>query len=145
MCILFPSTYIQLQGFSTFLWLFRNHYTMGQRRDFSKFCKLFENKLTVLITALWRGHADCCPEMEFMKVQLVEVSGNNLELSQTWGFYLLFCLSTNAIHEQTWVFFTNFFYRCLKPKGWFRFLLGFPHFGAFLIIVSKGENIFMYK
>ncbi len=69
------------------------------------------------------------------------VSGNKLEISQIWGFYLCFCLSTKGYSWTNlgflhWLLVLDIF---LKPYGWHD-MLGFPPFDASLIIVSMGKR-----
>ncbi len=57
----------------------------------------------------------------------------------------IFAFYTNGIQEQTWVFFFDRFFcidfRLLKQWGLYGFLLGFPPFDAFLILVFTGKYI----
>jgi hypothetical protein len=58
------------------------------------------------------------PGMEFMKVKFRWGFWRNLEISQTWGFYLRFCLSTKCCsRKKTWFFFISLIvqFRFLKP------------------------------
>ncbi len=61
------------------------------------------------------------PEVKFLKVQFRwKVSGHNLEISQNWGFTFGFGFLQNAIHEQTWVFFIDWFFVWISETilGW---------------------------
>ncbi len=50
------------------------------------------------------------PGWNSWKYNFVEVSGHNLDTSQTLGFYLRFCVSTKCSSWQTWVLFTDWLF-----------------------------------
>jgi hypothetical protein len=51
------------------------------------------------------------------KYHFVEVSGHTLEISQTWGFYLHFCLSTKCFSRINFKKDKNLLYRHDSPKN----------------------------
>ncbi len=77
------------------------------------------------------------------KYNIVEVSGNYLEISQTWGFYLSFCLSTQYYSWTNLSFLrwlTDFLIKISETKKeWY----GFLPFNVFLILVLWGKDVFI--
>ncbi len=82
------------------------------------------------------------------KYNFVEVSGHGLEIFQTWGFNLSFCLSTNAIHDQTWVFFIHMivFVWISETIGvvWFSVSVRFSSFRCISNCCFYGEKMYLY-
>ncbi len=80
------------------------------------------------------------------KYNFVEVYGHNLEISQTWAFYSTFVIDfLHAIHEQTWVLFTDWFL-CIdfcKNRGGIVFAYRFFSFRCISIFLLYGKDVFM--
>ncbi len=90
----------------------------------------------VVANRIGQGEGDCSPvslRWSSWKYNFVEVSEHNLEISQTWSFYLRFCLSKRC-YSWTNLTFLHWLIFCVG------FLLGFPLFDAFLIVISMGKS-----